>query len=78
MVCGSISIARHVGGIEMLKPSEARVTVDQPAGNGLFVGDGVGVGVGVGDGDADAVGDEQPAARSKATIRNERRNIRGC
>jgi hypothetical protein len=80
MVCGSISIARHVGGIEMLKPSEARVTVDQPAGKGLFVGDGdgVGVGVGVGDGDADAVGDEQPAARSKARIRIGRRNIGGC
>jgi len=80
MVCGSISIARHVGGIEMLKPSVARVTVDQPAGNGLFVGDGdgVGVGVGVGDGNADAVGDEQPAARSNATIRIERRNTRGC
>src|SRR6266850_3478693 len=38
IVCGSMSIARHVGGIEMLKPSEARVTVDQPAGKGLFVG----------------------------------------
>jgi len=62
----------------MLKPSEVRVTVDQPAGSGLFVGDGMGVGVGVGDGDADAVGDEQPAARSNARIRIERRNTRGC
>ena len=70
-------MARHVGGIEMLKPSDARVTVDQPAGNGLLVGDGDGVGVGVGDGDADAVGAEQPA-RSNATIRIGRRNIGGC
>jgi hypothetical protein len=72
-----MSIARHVGGIEMLKPSEARVTVDQPAGKGLFVGDGDGVGVGVGDGDAEAVGAEQPA-RSNATIRIGRRNTGGC
>src|SRR5437762_6287009 len=48
MVCGSRSIARQVGGIAMLKPSAERVTVDQPAGNGLFVGEGTGVGVGVG------------------------------
>src|SRR5437016_11472729 len=43
MVCGSRSIARQVGGIAMLKPSAERVTVDQPAGNGLFVGEGTGV-----------------------------------
>jgi len=74
-----MSIARHVGGIEMLKPSEARVTVDQPAGNGLLVGDGDGVGVGVGVGDgADAVGAEQPATATNARIRIERRNIDGC
>jgi hypothetical protein len=75
-----MSLARHEGGIEMLKPSEVRVTVVHPAGSGTFVGDGdgVGVGVGVGDGDADAVGDEQPAARSNARIRIERRNTHGC
>jgi hypothetical protein len=52
-----MSIARHVGGIEMANPSADRVTVVHPEGNGLFVGegDGVGLGVGVGVGVGDAV-----------------------
>jgi hypothetical protein len=73
-----MSIARQVGGIEMLKPSAARVTVDHPAGNGLFVGDGDGEGDGVGVGEGAALGDAQPVATSNARIRIERRNIRGC
>ena len=63
-------MARQLGGIEMLKPSAARVTVDQLAGSGAFVGDGegVGLGVGVGDGATEADGDEQATARISARV----------
>jgi hypothetical protein len=68
-----MSIARHAGGIEMLKPSAVRATVVHPVGSALLVGDGDGVGDGVGDGETDAAGDEQ-AARTNAKIRRGRRN----
>jgi hypothetical protein len=74
-----MSIARHVAGIEMLKPSAERVTVVHPEGSGLFVGEGdglgLGVGVGVGVGDAVALWDEQPAS-SNARIRRRREGMR--
>jgi len=71
-----MSIARHDGGIEMLKPSDVRATVVHPAASALFVGDGegVGAGVGVGEGETEAAGDEQAVANPKARIRSERRN----
>ena len=82
MVCGSMSIARHVGGIEMVKPSAAREIVVHPDGSGLFVGDGdglgLGVGVGLGDGDATALGDEQLAASSSPRISTRRVGMRPC
>ena len=77
-----MSIARHVGGIAMLKPSAARLTVVHPDGNGLFAGDGdgvgvgLGLGVGLGVGDAVALWGEQPAPTSNASTRTRRENMR--
>jgi hypothetical protein len=47
-----MSIARQLAGIEMVKPSAARLTVDHPDGSAIFAGEGDGDG----DGDGDGVG----------------------